>query len=91
MLDAEEALEYGVVFKPGPRNNKTDCESDIVLLHVPTGEFMRFHGCYWDSAWGAIIDNWIKSHVTVTEDVSALDVALFMNMSVDKIKPKRIP
>lgn len=43
-LENEELWKYKIIKRGGPRDNATDCESDIVLIHVPTKTAKRFYG-----------------------------------------------
>ncbi len=89
-MELSESIKYGVVFKSGPRGNKIDCESDIVLCHLPTWTLKRFHGTYWDSDWQPTIDAWITSHPKVKNVDSMLmakffDSDWFSNLEPDKV------
>lgn len=58
--DSKLMLEYGVISRRGPRNNITDCEVDIILIHVPTGKAKRFHGTFYDKKYAENMCKWIR-------------------------------
>ena len=42
--DPKKMIEYGIISRHGPRDNQTDCEADVILIHIPSGTAKRFHG-----------------------------------------------
>ena len=58
--NSEAILEYGIISRRGPRNNKTDCETDIIMIHVPTGKIKRFHGSFYDNNYVLDMCKWIR-------------------------------
>ena len=69
----ENKFEYGIIRRKGPRDNQTDCEADVVLIHIPSKTIKRFHGTWWDSNFEKSINEWIlsfpKSKEGITIDV----------------------
>lgn len=59
--DPKLMLEYGVISRRGPRNNMTDCEVDIIMIHVPTGKAKRFHGSFYEKNYVENMCKWIRS------------------------------
>ena len=68
----KKMIEYGVISRHGPRDNYTDCEADVILIHIPSGTAKRFHGTWWDGKYGESMCDWIltfpKSDKGVTVD-----------------------
>jgi len=59
MSDFKDYLwAYGVISRRGPRDNRTDCEADTILIHVPSGEMARFRGTWYDDNYGARMRQW---------------------------------
>lgn len=62
--------KFGIIFRNGPRNNKTDCESDIVFIHIPSKEVKRFRGSFWDSKYIDDIYEWVVKHPMENKKIS---------------------
>ncbi len=45
-FNTENIFKHGVIQRRGYRDNMTDCESDIILIHVSSRKAKRFHGYY---------------------------------------------
>jgi len=58
--DPRLMLEHGVISRRGPRNNITDCEVDIIMIHIPTGKAKRFHGTFYDKEYIEDLCKWIR-------------------------------
>lgn len=71
--DPERLLEYGVISRRGPRDNQTDCEADVVLIHIPSKTVKRFHGTFWEDKYVESLCDWVlqfpKSKKGITIDL----------------------
>lgn len=59
--DKSNLFEYGIISRRGYRDNVTDCEVDIILIHVPSGKARRFHGTWYDENYEKEMQTWIES------------------------------
>jgi hypothetical protein len=62
MLDRYYLIKRGIILRYGPRDNMTDCESDIILIYVPSACGERFHGTLYDEEFQKKIKEWILKH-----------------------------
>lgn len=58
-LEDNELWKYRIIKRKGPRDNMTNCESDIVLINVPSKRSKRFHGTYCDDDYIKEMYNWV--------------------------------
>jgi len=69
----KELIKYGIISRKGPRNNITDCEADIILIHIPSGTAKRFHGTWWNNKYAESMYDWVskfpKSKNKITVDL----------------------
>lgn len=49
----------GIISRRGPRDNRTDCEVDIILIHVPTGTVKEFNGTWYNDNFISVMKSWI--------------------------------
>lgn len=81
--DYNKMLEYGVINRRGPRNNQTDCEVDIILIHIPSKTVKRFNGNFYDERYEKAIYEWIIKHQKINiNDISVKDLLYFNNESL---------
>lgn len=80
-------FDYGVIVKEGPRQNMTDCETDIVLIHVSTGKWKRFHGSYYDKNFEREMNFWIKSFPKTNKDISVTKLQKYYSTSTLTLIP----
>lgn len=77
--DDKELASRGLVCFPGPRDNRTDCESDRVITHIPTGLRKRFHGTFYDKQYVIDMYEWIikfdKIDVILAKSIHSVKVA----------------
>jgi len=74
--DDIELANRGLVAFPGPRNNRTDCESDRVITHVPTKARKRFHGTFYDDQYIEDMYNWIIQFDEISKPMADIILAV---------------
>lgn len=63
-------FEHGIISRRGYRDNKTDCEVDRILIHVPSGNAKRFHGSWYDKDFAIKMKKWIESFPKSQEGIT---------------------
>lgn len=82
----QEMLEYGCIKRKGYRNNMTDGESDILIIHVPTKKIRRFHGTFYDTSFGISIECHIKSFPRRKDNITVEQLNHCYTMLIDEEK-----
>ena len=59
-------FEYGVISRRGPRDNMTDGENDVTLIHIPTKTAKRFQGTFYDKKYVFSLYEFIIRHKKTT-------------------------
>ena len=83
----EDKFEHGIIDREGPRENKTDCESDVILIHVPTKTVRRFHGSWWYDSFRKEINDWILSFPKSKKVIKAGDLQYCYTCDLNDISP----
>ena len=60
--DAKGLFKRGIISRRGPRDNMTDCENDIILIHIPSKTSHRFWGTLHDRAYRQSMIDFIMKH-----------------------------
>lgn len=69
--DPKKLIEHGIISRDGPRDNQTDCEADVILIHMPSGTAKRFHETWYNTRYATSMYDWVskfsrcKSKITV--------------------------
>ena len=77
----KQLFERGLITKRGPRDNMTDCENHIIMIHIKTKKKTEFHGTFWDEKFIDEIFKFVISHEK-TEGITTEDLLEAMNMEV---------
>jgi len=64
--DKTELFKRGIISRRGPRDNMTDQETDIILIHIPSKTSRRFHGTFCDCEYIQEMYDFIMEHEETT-------------------------
>ena len=79
-MEKKELFKKGLIMRRGELDNHTDCENDIVIIHIPSKTGKRFHGSFWITEFREDLEKYCQGF----EDTTAFTKdELFHWMTVD--------